>query len=50
MDKKLILCLSLFCLAAFLICYYSNFATFVGIFALIWSNNISFSDQLKKGK
>lgn len=48
--KKDILCLSLFCVGAFLTCYYSNFATFIGIFALLWANNISFSDQLKKGR
>lgn len=50
MDKKLILCLFLFCLGAFLTCYYGSIATFIGIFALLWANNISLYDQLKKGK
>jgi hypothetical protein len=50
MDKKIILCLFLFCLGTFLTCYYSSVATFVGVFALLWANNISFFDQLKKGK
>jgi hypothetical protein len=50
MDKKLILCLFLFCLGTFLTCYYGSIATFIGIFALLWANNISLYDQLKKGK
>lgn len=50
MEKKAILCLLLFCSGAFLACYYSNIATFIGVFALLWANNISLYDQLKKGK
>lgn len=49
MDKKVILCLTLFCIGALLISYYNNLATFVGVFALLWANNISFSEQVKKG-
>jgi hypothetical protein len=46
MDKKLILSLALSGLGIFLICSYSNTATFMGVFALLWANNIGIMQNI----
>lgn len=51
MERKDIMALLLFVVGTFLTCKYSNFGTFVGVFLILWANNISFAEQLlKKGK
>ena len=50
MDKKLIATLLIFIASILLINHYSNLGTFFGVFLLLWANNISIAEQLKKGR
>jgi hypothetical protein len=45
-NKRVLVSAILLVMSFALIYYYSNIATFIGVFLLIWANNISFSDQL----
>jgi hypothetical protein len=47
-NKRVLISFILLIISSGLICYYSNIATFIGVFLLVWANNISFSDQIRQ--
>jgi hypothetical protein len=47
-NKRALVSSILLVMSFALIYYYSNIATFIGVFLLIWANNICFSDSVRK--